>query len=219
MTDKKKTAENRRKLLKTVAAGGGAIIAGKTLPDSWSRPVVDSILLPVHAQTSSGPFGGTSSNSISGIESDSLFARATRSLVSEAAAVPQPPVPAYDFTYCITPVSDDTANVAVLVSRADACFMEPVLFTRNNVVINSGPQLMDLMYPCQPQPVQGSSAADWLDSLGVIKDAMASYTSTIELTKVMGEAAGTFNFDSGFLIDNFTWTGSCPSTDPICCED
>ena len=44
--------ENRRKLLKSIAAGSGAVIAGKSLPESWSKPVVDSVILPVHAQTS-----------------------------------------------------------------------------------------------------------------------------------------------------------------------
>ena len=51
MRDKKST-DNRRKLLKSIAAGSGAIVAGKTLPESWVRPVVDSIILPAHAQTS-----------------------------------------------------------------------------------------------------------------------------------------------------------------------
>ena len=51
MTDKK-SSESRRKLLKTIAAGSGAIVAGKSLPESWSRPVVDSVMLPAHAQTS-----------------------------------------------------------------------------------------------------------------------------------------------------------------------
>ena len=51
MTDKK-SSESRRKLLKSVAAGSGAIVAGKSLPESWSRPVVDSVMLPAHAQTS-----------------------------------------------------------------------------------------------------------------------------------------------------------------------
>ena len=51
MTDKK-SSESRRKLLKSIAAGSGAIVAGKSLPDSWSRPVVDSVMLPAHAQTS-----------------------------------------------------------------------------------------------------------------------------------------------------------------------
>lgn len=44
--------QSRRKLLKSIAAGSGAIVAGKSLPESWSRPVVDSVMLPVHAQTS-----------------------------------------------------------------------------------------------------------------------------------------------------------------------
>lgn len=51
MTEKKSN-ESRRKLLKSVAAGSGAIVAGKSLPESWSRPVVDSVMLPAHAQTS-----------------------------------------------------------------------------------------------------------------------------------------------------------------------
>ena len=51
MTDKK-SSEKRRKLLKSIAAGSGAIVAGKSLPESWSRPVVDSVMLPAHAQTS-----------------------------------------------------------------------------------------------------------------------------------------------------------------------
>ena len=51
MTDKKSN-ESRRKLLKSVAAGSGAIVASKSLPESWSRPVVDSVMLPAHAQTS-----------------------------------------------------------------------------------------------------------------------------------------------------------------------
>lgn len=43
---------SRRKLLKSIAAGTGTVIAGKSLPESWSRPVVDSVILPAHAQTS-----------------------------------------------------------------------------------------------------------------------------------------------------------------------
>jgi len=51
MTDKK-SSESRRTLLKSIAAGSGAIVAGKSLPDSWTKPVVDSVMLPAHAQTS-----------------------------------------------------------------------------------------------------------------------------------------------------------------------
>ena len=57
----KESGESRRKLLKSIAAGSGAIVAGKSLPESWSRPVVDSVMLPAHAQTSPAtpPSGGT----------------------------------------------------------------------------------------------------------------------------------------------------------------
>lgn len=52
-----KSSDSRRKLLKSIAAGSGAVIAGKNLPESWSRPVVDSVMLPAHAVTT--PCGGT----------------------------------------------------------------------------------------------------------------------------------------------------------------
>ncbi|MCK5360527.1 MAG: hypothetical protein KAJ95_07860 [Gammaproteobacteria bacterium] len=42
----------RRRLLKTIAGAGGVITAGKMLPDTWKRPIVDAALLPAHAQTS-----------------------------------------------------------------------------------------------------------------------------------------------------------------------
>jgi hypothetical protein len=53
-----KSDKSRRKLLKSIAAGSGAIVAGKSLPENWSRPVVDSVMLPAHAQTSYGPYAG-----------------------------------------------------------------------------------------------------------------------------------------------------------------
>lgn len=43
--------QNRRKVLKSIAAGGGAIVAGKSLPESWSKPVVNAVMLPAHAET------------------------------------------------------------------------------------------------------------------------------------------------------------------------
>ena len=47
----------RRKLLKSVVAGGGAVTVAKMLPDQWARPVVDSVMLPSHAQTSMAAIG------------------------------------------------------------------------------------------------------------------------------------------------------------------
>lgn len=42
---------SRRKLLKSIAAGSSAVVAGKALPERWSKPVVDAVLLPAHAET------------------------------------------------------------------------------------------------------------------------------------------------------------------------
>lgn len=46
------TTNSRRALLKSIAAGGSVIVAGKTLPDKWAKPAVDAIVLPAHAETS-----------------------------------------------------------------------------------------------------------------------------------------------------------------------
>lgn len=47
----------RRRLLKGIVAGGGTIAAGASLPERWTRPVVEAVSLPAHAQTTgeSGP--------------------------------------------------------------------------------------------------------------------------------------------------------------------
>lgn len=50
MSDKK-SGDSRRKLLKSIAAGSGAIVAGKSAPESWSKPVIDAVMLPAHAET------------------------------------------------------------------------------------------------------------------------------------------------------------------------
>ncbi|MCK5359283.1 MAG: hypothetical protein KAJ95_01580 [Gammaproteobacteria bacterium] len=57
MSNEDKNNTGRRKLLKSVVAGGGAATVAKILPDQWARPVVDSVMLPSHAQTSKSPFG------------------------------------------------------------------------------------------------------------------------------------------------------------------
>lgn len=62
MTEKNKESTNsvqdknvsspRRDLMKVLAASGSAIVAGQSLPENWSKPITDSVLLPAHAQTS-----------------------------------------------------------------------------------------------------------------------------------------------------------------------
>jgi hypothetical protein len=49
--DEEPVAE-RRRLLKQAMAGG--IVGAALLPERWLRPVVDSVIVPAHAQTSPG---------------------------------------------------------------------------------------------------------------------------------------------------------------------
>lgn len=57
MANKNHTSEKdknaaRRRILKRLVAGGGIVATGKMMPDGWNKPVVESVILPAHAQTS-----------------------------------------------------------------------------------------------------------------------------------------------------------------------
>ncbi len=52
------TTESRRRLLKRLATGGGVVAAGGMLPQKWTSPVVQSVLLPAHAAGSPGGGNG-----------------------------------------------------------------------------------------------------------------------------------------------------------------
>ena len=52
----KRPVEERRRLLKTLLAGGAAVTAATALPDSWKKPLVDSVVTPLHAQGSAPSF-------------------------------------------------------------------------------------------------------------------------------------------------------------------
>lgn len=95
--------QSRRNILKAIGAGG-AVVAGKSLPRSWRKPIVDSVVLPVHAQTSCGagttirarsPFAENDSTArfiIIADESDNVLARCCcgdrSDIVIEAACLP-----------------------------------------------------------------------------------------------------------------------------------
>ena len=80
--------KSRRKLLKSIAAGSGAVVAGKSLPESWTRPVVDSVMLPAHAQTSLLTFFGPANEIGGNYESGDkpLLANAMETMVPDAQA-------------------------------------------------------------------------------------------------------------------------------------
>ena len=53
-TESKSTPDSRRRLLKALSLGGAAAGLGQVLPERWVRPIVNSVVLPAHAQLSPG---------------------------------------------------------------------------------------------------------------------------------------------------------------------
>ena len=54
-----RTDKARRKLLKSLTLGSATAFAAKSLPETWTRPVLESAMLPAHAQTTSVPSPGS----------------------------------------------------------------------------------------------------------------------------------------------------------------
>ena len=59
MSESDKTPEQgknkaRRAILKSLVTGGSALTAAKVTPDQWIKPVVESVIIPSHAQTTGG---------------------------------------------------------------------------------------------------------------------------------------------------------------------
>ena len=46
-----KEVRDRRALLKGIVAGSAVVGGAKTLPEQWSKPLTDSVVLPGHART------------------------------------------------------------------------------------------------------------------------------------------------------------------------
>jgi hypothetical protein len=139
MTDKK-SSDSRRKLLKSIAAGSGAIVAGKSLPESWSKPVVDSVMLPAHALTSPRQFTSRGQTIMSAApSSDSIFSSVTNTLLPEAQA---------DCTYtaeaCITDNGDGTVKVDATI---EDCSCNAAQFSANATVAGD-PVVMNIDRDC-----------------------------------------------------------------------
>ena len=196
MADSKKITENRRKLLKSVAAGGGAIIAGKTLPEKWTKPAVDAVMLPAHAQTSLLTYSGSGQQA--SIGSDSTFARALDSLVPQAHA--RPP---YELSWCITDMdtNDQGKNIAdvdFLVTVGTNPVFDAYRFRKTGVEVGKDTQL---------QPENGcNNRVILLEQLGLIKEAVAGLrVPPAAFVKLYGVKPGdAFKFE----WDGVTWDES-----------
>jgi len=121
---------SRRQVLKATLAGTGAVIAGKSLPEQWSRPVVDSIVLPGHAQTSLVSITGGALLSVSVAELDDslldgLLPRAHAQVSSVSTAV-----------LCFGLNGDGTVDVRILLEiHDDGCYQDVAYLT---ATVNQG---------------------------------------------------------------------------------
>jgi len=114
MSETKSSKGNaRRKLLKGIAAGSGAVIAGQTLPENWSRPVVDSVMLPAHAQTSINAYTASGPITSGAVAPDSIYARGLDMLVQPATAAPDYIIVE---SICVGNNGDGTVKVDALIS-------------------------------------------------------------------------------------------------------
>lgn len=48
----------RRKLLRVIVTGGGVFATSQVLPNVWTKPIVEGVVLPAHAKSSPDPFDG-----------------------------------------------------------------------------------------------------------------------------------------------------------------
>ncbi|MFW2439259.1 MAG: hypothetical protein ACN4GR_07795 [Arenicellales bacterium] len=183
----KKSNDSRRKLLKSIAAGSGVIVAGKSLPESWSRPIVDSVILPVHAQTSGGPFAGNATTTTPTLGTDSVFAQAADALIPQARAngVILPPY------VCVEP--DGSLNKALVKLYYDAS-----LYTFEDVPVSG--------FSCSytRSSLCDANAGDLLRGFGLIKDAHAVADEICcYLDSVNGTGVGRIVFTEGAITVNF----------------
>ena len=58
MSDSTDHSSNRRKTLKALGVASGVTVTGASIPSTWTKPVVESVALPAHAQTTMGEQDG-----------------------------------------------------------------------------------------------------------------------------------------------------------------
>ena len=65
--------EKRRKALKNILAGSGTVVTAAAMQDKWAKPVIESVVLPAHAETSIASFSVTLQASLDRNEILDLF--------------------------------------------------------------------------------------------------------------------------------------------------
>jgi hypothetical protein len=123
MTDAKNPEQakgGRRRALKLLL-GGGVVGSAATLPTRWTRPVVESVILPAHAQLS-GPHSYSGSGTLTpvGAMMGAADPGGLLDLLVPTAAAGTPVPESLNYDICIV-VTDGTANVHINVVDSPIC--------------------------------------------------------------------------------------------------
>ena len=118
-SDSSKTESGRRKLLKA----GGVVASAALVPEKWQKPVVDSIMLPAHAQTSTVLIGAVvlrRGSVMPDSPADSMVAETETGIIdtlirpASAGAVPMPSPPCVgECASCTQPNSSNQVEFSV----------------------------------------------------------------------------------------------------------
>jgi len=100
---------SRRKALKKIAVGGTIAAGASALPPRWTKPIIDKVFVPAHAQTSPPPATTAAPTPTQAPATtqpiQTLFYRGTFELQFAA-----PPPPSEDITLCAS-ITGDSATV------------------------------------------------------------------------------------------------------------
>lgn len=117
---------SRRRLLKAVLGTGAAATAAQFLPASWTRPAVEAVMVPAHAQATAAAFGGAGLSVFSGggaaldpqftPQATRLAARLLDSVVPPAHGQPAGPTA----TVCAIPLGGGVIDVTLQRSQNNA---------------------------------------------------------------------------------------------------
>lgn len=213
----------RRKLLKGLVAGGGAIVAGKSLPESWSRPVVDAMMLPAHAQTSN-VISFTSSTVLTAIPTDNQVVRLLGGVINKAHAQDYSDVDHFVDKVCIKANAGGTeVSVDALIGHRAG---DIILVTAASVPVGgmAAPTTMTTTVECPTSHninIVGSPQSDspvaLIEKLGLIQDARAGGAHkspiTVRVDSIDGVAVGLFYVDNNTIAFSLS-PGDCSA--PLC---
>ena len=148
ITPSSKKSMKRRKLVRTVATTGGVAATG-FLGGAWVKPVVESVVLPAHAQTTGG---GSRARTTGGVTIvDNGFDSILDIFISTAVAA------AFPRTFCVDSPANGQAIINIaggsssLLSYTSGASFGPVaigLFTFTNIVINDGANTFSATISC-----------------------------------------------------------------------